>query len=97
MRKNDLINQGRIKNRSTVEKQAIFTVGKKGGGNHYRSPGINAGSREGFNDLENKGCWVKLYEKKDYEGDSLLTGRPLEFAPAVTGPSVQLGKQGSEH
>ena len=36
-------------------------------------------------DLENKGCWVKFYEKKDYEGDSLMLSGPLNL-PRLIGP-----------
>lgn len=36
-------------------------------------------------DLENKGCWVKFYEKKDYEGDSLMLSGPLNL-PRLVGP-----------
>jgi hypothetical protein len=36
-------------------------------------------------DLERKGCWVKLFDKKDFEGDSLLLTGPVNF-PRMTGP-----------
>ena len=36
-------------------------------------------------DLENKGCWVKFYEKKDYEGESLMLSGPLNL-PRLAGP-----------
>lgn len=31
------------------------------------------------------GCWVKLYDKKDYSGDSFLLVGPVEL-PVMTGP-----------
>ena len=34
-------------------------------------------------DVENKGCWVKFYEKKNYEGDSLTLAGPLNLARLV--------------
>lgn len=36
-------------------------------------------------DLENKGCWVKFYEKKNFEGDSLTLAGPLNL-PRLIGP-----------
>ncbi|SOD41148.1 beta/gamma crystallin domain-containing protein [Nitrosovibrio sp. Nv4] len=36
-------------------------------------------------DLERKGCWVKFYEKKNYEGDSLTLAGPLNL-PRLIGP-----------
>ncbi|SCX59343.1 beta/gamma crystallin domain-containing protein [Nitrosospira sp. Nsp1] len=33
----------------------------------------------------NSGCWVKLYDKKDYSGDSFLLVGPVEL-PVMTGP-----------
>ncbi len=33
----------------------------------------------------NSGCWVKLYDRKDYEGDSFLLVGPVEL-PVMTGP-----------
>jgi len=35
--------------------------------------------------LENKGCWVKFYEKKNYEGDSLTLAGPVNL-PRLIGP-----------
>lgn len=36
------------------------------------------------NDLvKDKGCWVKLYDKKDYQGDSLLLVGPINLAQMV--------------
>jgi hypothetical protein len=34
-------------------------------------------------DLEKKGCWVKVYDKKNYEGDSLLLSGPLSMARMI--------------
>lgn len=36
-------------------------------------------------DLEHKGCWVKFYDKKDFEGDSLMLAGPINL-PRMTGP-----------
>ena len=36
-------------------------------------------------DLERKGCWVTFYEKKNYEGDSLMLTGPASIA-RMTGP-----------
>jgi hypothetical protein len=36
-------------------------------------------------EMENKGCWVKFYEKKNYEGDSLTLAGPLSL-PRLIGP-----------
>ena len=36
-------------------------------------------------ELENKGCWVKFYEKKNYEGDSLTLAGPVNL-PRLIGP-----------
>ena len=33
----------------------------------------------------NSGCWVKLYDKKDFNGDSFLLVGPVEL-PVMTGP-----------
>jgi hypothetical protein len=36
------------------------------------------------NDLvKDKGCWVKLYDKKDYKGDSLLLVGPINLAQMI--------------
>ena len=36
------------------------------------------------NDLvKDKGCWVKLYDKKDYQGDSLLLVGPINLAQMI--------------
>jgi hypothetical protein len=34
-------------------------------------------------DAEKKGCWVKLYDKKNYEGDSLMLTGPLSLGRMV--------------
>ena len=34
-------------------------------------------------DAEKKGCWVKLYDKKNYEGDSLMMTGPISLARMV--------------
>ncbi|HET7061180.1 MAG TPA: beta/gamma crystallin domain-containing protein [Nitrosospira sp.] len=36
-------------------------------------------------DVENKGCWVKMYDKKNYEGDSLMLTGPINM-PVMVGP-----------
>lgn len=36
-------------------------------------------------DLEKKGCWVRVYDKKNYEGDSLLLTGPISM-PRMRGP-----------
>jgi hypothetical protein len=36
-------------------------------------------------ELERKGCWVKFFDKKDFEGDSLLLSGPVNL-PTMTGP-----------
>lgn len=36
-------------------------------------------------DLERKGCWVKFYDKKNYEGDSLMLTGPINL-PRLIGP-----------
>jgi hypothetical protein len=36
-------------------------------------------------DLEKKGCWVRFYDKKNYEGDSLLLTGPVSI-PRMIGP-----------
>jgi hypothetical protein len=36
-------------------------------------------------DLEKKGCWVRVYDKKNYEGDSLLLTGPISM-PRLMGP-----------
>lgn len=34
-------------------------------------------------DAEKKGCWVKLYDKKNYEGDSLMLSGPISLGRMV--------------
>lgn len=36
-------------------------------------------------ELERKGCWVKFFDKKDFQGDSLLLSGPINL-PRMTGP-----------
>jgi hypothetical protein len=36
-------------------------------------------------DVENEGCWVKMYDKKNYEGDSLMLTGPINM-PRMIGP-----------
>jgi len=35
--------------------------------------------------VTNKGCWVKLYDKKNYQGDSLVITGPIDL-PQMIGP-----------
>lgn len=42
------------------------------------------------------GCWVKLYDGKDYKGDSFMIIGPINL-PTMVGPlRFQLGYQGSQ-
>lgn len=34
-------------------------------------------------DVENKGCWVKMYDKKNYEGDSFMLTGPINMARMI--------------
>ena len=34
-------------------------------------------------EAEKKGCWVKLYDKKNYEGDSLMLTGPISLGQMV--------------
>ena len=43
-----------------------------------------------------KGCWVKLYDKKDFNGDSLLADWPDKPRPADRSLRFRLGKQGAQ-
>ena len=36
-------------------------------------------------ELENKGCWVKFFDKKNFEGDSLFLSGPINL-PRLIGP-----------
>lgn len=58
--------------------------GKKDGQMTVEVPVIVMVPIQVSNDLAmDKGCWVKLYDKKDYQGDSLMLVGPINLAQMI--------------
>lgn len=62
------------------------SAGKKGEGAIVEVPVLVMVPVKVSNDLTmNEGCWVKMYDKKDYQGDNLLLVGPVNM-PVMVGP-----------
>jgi hypothetical protein len=74
------------KSTSTDKKKPSSLSGKKDGEMIVEVPVIVMVPMQVSNDLVmDKGCWVKLYDKKNYQGDSLLLVGPINL-PQMLGP-----------
>lgn len=74
-----------IMNKKPVPEDKSKQTGTKDGQVTIQVPILMLVPVEVSADLERKGCWVKFYEKKNYEGDSLTLAGPLNL-PRLIGP-----------